>query len=410
MPEINSFKIDVSDLGASATSRQFSVGADVGAEFTLQVVNNSGAFYNWKTLEFSAGHTPEKNLRKKLTGKIFNGSILFPASSSATYNFILLAAPDTDTVVSDNIITGSKNVVNKSITQKGDSTVTLAAATANTASYGNASSLGTEEDPPAANVTSTGSPTTINNKTRVNNTWNLYNRKTSANGFGLRLTRQPVDTDWYFTTQDTVDGAVSSSTTVVLDDLTDIVVGMFITAVSSGSLSGTPTITNIDAATKTLKMSAAQTFADGITLTFQARGFTSIKKAIGLDAVFVSATAKSLALEKTVRAGATSASIAVTDTYGISGGSHVTVEGFNINTSGTNNINTVTQDFDGSDTDGVIVMDLSSTVATGQKLYFTGSTTRVTTQGALAIIRYPSSNRIINLNLDNFITPGTDGT
>ena len=210
MPEINSFKIDVSDLGASATSRQFSVGADVGAEFTLQVVNNSGAFYNWKTLEFSAGHTPEKNLRKKLTGKIFNGSILFPASSSATYNFILLAAPDTDTVVSDNIITGSKNVVNKSITQKGDSTVTLAAATANTASYGNASSLGTEEDPPAANVTSTGSPTTINNKTRVNNTWNLYNRKTAANGFGLRLTRQPVDTDWYFTTQDTVDGAVSS--------------------------------------------------------------------------------------------------------------------------------------------------------------------------------------------------------
>ena len=158
MPEINSFKIDVSDLGASATSRQFSVGADVGAEFTLQVVNNSGAFYNWKTLEFSAGHTPEKNLRKKLTGKIFNGSILFPASSSATYNFILLAAPDTDTVVSDNIITGSKNVVNKSITQKGDSTVTLAAATANTASYGNASSLVTEEDPPAANVTSIAPP------------------------------------------------------------------------------------------------------------------------------------------------------------------------------------------------------------------------------------------------------------
>ena len=407
MPEINSFKIDVSDLGASATSRQFSVGADVGAEFTLQVVNNSGAFYNWKTLEFSAGHTPEKNLRKKLTGKIFNGSILFPASSSATYNFILLAAPDTDTVVSDNIITGSKNVVNKSITQKGDSTVTLAAATANTASYGNASSLGTEEDPPAANVTSTGSPTTINNKTRVNNTWNLYNRKTAANGFGLRLTRQPVDTDWYFTTQDTVNGAVSSSTTVVLDDLTDIVVGMFITAVSSGSLSGTPTITNIDAATKTLTMSAAQTFADGITLTFQARGFRSIKKATGLDAAVPRVAAKTVALEKTVRASASSSSIPVTDTYGISGGSHVTVTGFNINTSGTNDINSVTEDFDGSDTDGVIVMDLSSSVFTGQVLRFSGSTTQVIVEWTLDIKKYPSSSRTIYLNLDNFITPGT---
>ena len=410
MPVIKLFELNTNDLTGKATNRRFSIQGQAGAEFILEVVNNSGAFYNWKTSTFSAGHTPESVLRKKLISNKYNGVISFPASTSATYNVVLIAPPDTDTFIGETISTGGRNVVNKSITQKGDTTVTFRAATANGSSYGDPTDPTAAEDPPAPDVTSTGSPVISSNKIPVSNTWNLYNKKSTGEGFGLRLTRDPIDTDWYFQTTNTVNGAVSSGKAITLDGLTDIAVGMYITGVSSGSLSGTPVITEIDTSTNRIAIDSAQTFADGITLTFQARGFTSIKKAIGLDAVFVSATAKSLALEKTVRAGATSASIAVTDTYGISGGSHVTVEGFNINTSGTNNINTVTQDFDGSDTDGVIVMDLSSTVATGQKLYFTGSTTRVTTQWALAIIRYPSSNRIINLNLDNFITPGTDGT
>ena len=42
MPEINSFIIDTSDLSANKTGRQFSIKADVGSEFIVQVVNDDG--------------------------------------------------------------------------------------------------------------------------------------------------------------------------------------------------------------------------------------------------------------------------------------------------------------------------------------------------------------------------------
>ncbi len=408
MPQINSFTIDTSDLGASKTTRQFSIKADVGSEFTIVAVNNSGAFYNWKTKTFSAGHTSNKNLNKKLTSTIYNDSIVFPASSSATYNIILLTPPDGDTVFGSTIRSGSDNVVNKSITQQGDVTVTFRAATASGANYGDPTDPTAAEDPPAPDVPSTGSNVS-STLTTISTDWNLYNKKSSGEGFGLRLIRQPIDTDWYFQTTNTVNGATSSSTTVVLDGLTNIVTGMSITAGSG--LSGTPKITNIDTTTKTITLDSAQTFADGVTLTFRARGWSLIKSATGLDVVNYASAARSTALSKTVRSGDTSASIQLSDTYGISGGSHVTVTGDGINTSGTNNINTVTQDFDGSDNDGVVVMDLSSTVVTGQTLRFFGSATHILVAWALSIQQYPDvTGLVINLNLDNFITPGTDGT
>ncbi len=408
MPRINSFIIDTSDLSNLKTTRQFSVKADVGSEFTIVVVNNSGAFYNWKTKTFSAGHTSEKNLNKKLTSTIYNDSIVFPASSSATYNVVLLAPPNSDTVFGETIQSGGNNVVNRSITQQGDVTVTFRAATASGANYGDPTDPTAAEDPPAPDVTSTGSNVS-STSTIISNEWNLYNKKSSGEGFGLRLIREPVDTDWYFQTTNTVDGATSSSTTVVLDGLTNIVTGMSITAGSG--LSGTPRITNINTTTKTITLDSAQTFADGVTLTFQARGWSLIKSSIGLDVVDYVSAARSTALSKTVRTGDTSASIQLSDTYGISGGSHVTVTGDGINTSGTNNINTVTQDFNGSGGNGAVVMDLSSTVVTGQTLRFSGSATHILVGWGLSIQQYPDvTGLVVNLNLDNFITPGTDGT
>ena len=406
MPEINSFIIDTSDLNANKTSRPFTVKAEPGSEFTVQVVNNSGAFYNWKTKSFNTGHIPQNNLVKKITSKSYTNNIVFPSSSSATYNVLVTTKPDGDTVFSNNITSGDKHVLNKSITQVGDVTLTFTAATANADSYGDPVDPTQAESPPAPNVSSTGSPA-LSGTTLINNTWDVYNKKDETNGFGLRLTREPIDTDWYFETTETVDGAVSGTNSVTVDDLTDLVVGMHVTGVSSGSLSGTPTITSINEATKTLTISSNQTFADGITLTFQARGWVYIKNAIGLSVTHSSAFAKASALSKTVRSGATSTNIELTDTYGVSGGSHVTVTGLGINTSGTNDINTVTQDFDGSDNDGVAVMDLSSTVVTGQTLHFIGSATRITINWNITIAKYPNANRTIKLNLDNFITPGT---
>ena len=72
----------------------------------------------------------------------------------------------------------------------------------------------------------------------------------------------------------------------------------------------------------------------------------------------------------------------------------------------TNNINTVVEDFDASGTDGTIAMDISQTLTAGTVLHFTGSATRIDIASTNAILTYPSENRTIYLNLDNFITPG----
>ena len=69
-------------------------------------------------------------------------------------------------------------------------------------------------------------------------------------------------------TTQTVNGAITLSKNVVLDSVDGLFVGQTIYAVSSGSLSGNPTITTINENTKTITISSDQTFADGITITF----------------------------------------------------------------------------------------------------------------------------------------------
>ena len=76
----------------------------------------------------------------------------------------------------------------------------------------------------------------------------------------------------YFETLETqtVNGAVSGGRVIVLDSVDNIVESMKISAVSSGSLSGSPVVLKVDAIKKTIILSITQTFADGITLTFKA--------------------------------------------------------------------------------------------------------------------------------------------
>ena len=80
-------------------------------------------------------------------------------------------------------------------------------------------------------------------------------------------------------TQQTVDGAITSSNRVVLDSVDGLFVGQTIYTVGSGSLSGNPTITSINKISKAITLSSTQTFADGITLSFA----NSTVSGIGID-------------------------------------------------------------------------------------------------------------------------------
>ena len=388
--KINSVVIDTTDMSAQQNVREITVDGDLNAEFTINILDSSGKFYDFETTTFSVGNTKNKNLKVKLQGSSFSSNIFFPAASGGdTYRVIVMANPVNTQFEGFT----NKNVFNTTISQVANSTLTFTAATA-TSNY-----------QAFATTTTSGSITTANNE-NVAISMELKNTASDGAGFGLRVIRNPIDTDWYFQTTETVDGAITSSTEVVVDDLTDIGIGTTITAVSSGSLSGTPIITAIDINTKTLTLSSAQTFADGITLTLKAFGSDAINTAIGCNIIIQNLTASSAVLEKTVRTTASGTTVNLNGTYGIAGGDHVSVTGPFIDYA--DGENTVTSISAASSTAGSIVMATSQTVKAGTKIKFTGSTETVTVVGGLIVKRYPSSNRTINLFLDNFITVGTE--
>ena len=423
MANITSFTIDNKDLIAAASVRSFTITGDIGAEFTLQVfatpvdVNTAHKFYNFKTRVFG-GCVSENKLTVKMKSNSFSGSIAFPANSNGdTYSFLLLPAVDKGTNI--NFGNGLQNQFESKITQVANSLVTFTPITTATSNY---KSMPTS-------VTSTTSPISTNVITKEIN-WDVENIDDGAGGFGLRLIRQPIDTDWYFTpttTTYTVEEAVATSDVnegfkIIVDDLTDLCTGMHITAVSSGSLSGTPIITAIDRNTKIsenggqLTVSLAQTLANGVELTFQARGSSTISKATGAvvdfsnwNANITSATTGQLT--KIVRTTATGTTVELDGTRGISGGDFVTIRGLNIVNADTNLIltnRTSGGDAESSSSSGEIIVDVAQTVKAGTKIYFDGCTLKVTLKNVLKIGKHPSSNRIIYLNLDNFITPGVN--
>ena len=389
---ISSINIDLSDMSANASSRQLKVIGDTNSEFNLQVFNNSGSFYNFTTQAFASGFTPKNNLKIKLQGGVHTSTILFPATSGATYTIFLYTIPDSsDTEFSSATGSGGKTVFKKTITQVNNATITLAPTNGGSAMKTMPSTTSTGSSIQGLNV-----PISIN--------WDIENVETDANGFGLRLTRQPTDTDWYFQTTETADGAVaSSSNQLVVDDLTDLAVGMELTYITGTTAPGAATtITAIDNATKTLTLSRNQAITDGHTMTFRATGSNIIQRAIGARFDFSGFTATSASLFKTVRSTSSSNDITLNGTYGIAGGGHVTISGVNIVNTSTNTVQSVSA----SSSAGGVTMQVAQVVKAGSRVYFTGSTQKITINGTVLVEQYPSSNRTINLNLDNFITAG----
>ena len=204
MANITSFTIDNKDLIAAASVRSFTITGDIGAEFTLQVfatpvdVNTAHKFYNFKTRVFG-GCVSENKLTVKMKSNSFSGSIAFPANSNGdTYSFLLLPAVDKGTNI--NFGNGLQNQFESKITQIANSTMTFTPITTATSSY---------ESMPTS-VTSVASRSSTNTIEKEIN-WDVENKDNDANGFGLRLIRQPIDTDWYIEITDTVNNRLDNT-------------------------------------------------------------------------------------------------------------------------------------------------------------------------------------------------------
>ena len=400
---IYNLDIDTSTLSASGETRSLNIRSDIGASYDVMIVRSDSNFYNFKNQTFQASFNNNTIIKvKSAQSNNRSTTIKFPTTTSVTYNAILI--PKNGTTLFNN-----KALFNKSISTAADSTLTFAVGTTNAANY--------STTPASANVTSDGSSTLSSSGKRVSCAYTVNNASTDAGGFGLRFdVPSTIDKDnhWYFETTETVDGATSSSTTVVVDDVTDLFVGMEMkyktgtTAAAAGT-----TITAIDTATKTLTLSVANSLSDGATMTFRLYGLRAISSALnckiqGRTATLTPLTAGrvSTRVRGTV---SSSTTITCTTTKGISGGSVLTFSGSGVDNSSTNNVNVVTPDPDGSDTDGQFTCDVAQTLSEGTVIRFdsTSISTSLSILVELEVFKYPSANRTIYLDLDKFITPGT---
>ena len=202
---------------------------------------------------------------------------------------------------------------------------------------------------------------------------------------------------------------VTASRTVVVDDVTDIIVGMSIHEASGTNfhLTGTPRVASIDTINKTLALSTSQAFADGITLYFRAYGLKTIKAAIGLELSFSGVDITPTTLTTTVRATVSaSTSVTLNATNGIGGGNFISYKGLGVSNASANAITSVTPDPDGTDGDGVMVVQLAQTLAKDAVLTFIDIYKIINFAGSISIKKYPTANRTIYLDLDKIITPG----
>ena len=403
MKNINNFNIDLSDLAAVSAVRQFTITGDKDAEFMLQVFNSSQQFYDFKSKSFSATHTSTSSLKIKMSVGSYSNSINFPANGSGdTYTVLLIASLDKDTEL---FFSRSKYSYSATVTQLANSTLTFAPVTANSSSYKTFPS----------SVTSTATPILTSGIIKQLD-WDVVNTDSDANGFGLRLIRQPINTDWEFQTTEAISsnpaGDAVSNNTVIVADLTDIGTGMeLVYHKGTTAPSATTIITAINKSTKTITFSTSTAFEDGETMTLIAKGSSVIKKAIGADIDFSNwnadiTSATSAELSKTVRGTSSSTTVTTNGTYGISGGGFVTISGVNFKNTSTNTVQTV----DPSSSAGHVVMQVAQDIKVGSKMYFTGSTQTISIVNSFTIKSHPSSNKTIKLNLDNFITPGVSGS
>jgi hypothetical protein len=167
-----------------------------------------------------------------------------------------------------------------------------------------------------------------------------------------------------------------------------------------------------------LTLSTAQNFNNDITLTFQARGGSVIKKAIGIDLDFsnwnsnVNTVTLPTPFTKTIRATGSDEDIALSDTYGITGGGLVTIKGLNVVNTSANTIQSVTADVVGSSGEITVQVAQTTALAVGTVIRLSGSgigkgsRETLDIDNEITINSHPSSNREIFLNLDNFIEPG----
>ena len=408
---IKKVTVNQSNMLNTGESREIAVYGDVGAEFNINIIKINGSskesYYNFKTSTFTDAFVSANNLQVKLANNRFSTVIFFPADNNGEVYSIKTIAKEQTTKFTNGNFVDTKN-----ITQVGQSTIAF--------QVPDSSNIDSSLDSIPLPISSTGS-TALSSDVVVPVSFIFKNKQTDANGFGLRLPGLPLSNEfiipdnlWYSQQVLVVNGA-QEGTEITFDAVGNIVPGMELKDI----LDGENKIYVTSVSSTVVGLSASVTVANDAQLTFKAYGPSLIKSIFGQDVEFSGFVARGTPIKKEVRTTTTfplttgNVTLPLTGTYGVGGGGHVRLEGFNINNSGNNNlITTVTA----SSTAGSVVIayagggdDITKVniVPVGTKLNVIGSYIDITITGNVKIKKYPDTSAKIVLDTEQIITAGT---
>ena len=382
MKQITNFIIDSSDLLATTSSRDLTILGSPGSKFVLYISNENPQYYNFITNTFAS-------VESKFVGEIpSNGryikKITFPTvTDDDKYDFQLIANPHNDVELSEGFSTNPV-YYRKSIEQKTDSILTLAVATTTSGDFQTMPTSVTLTKPPLS---------TDENLFSISWTIKAIDAIT---GGALETTRQPLDTDFKFTTIHESIGSGSSDTIIYLDSVENLIIGMSLTIIESGSVSGSPTISSIDKLAKSITVTVAQSWATAKDITFKGGGTADISKALNTTISFSDFSVVLTPFTATVTPAVTGTDIVCSTTLGIRVGATYTGIGVKNETTqyvtgtgyGSNSFSTTS----------------TQTLKNNTILTFEGCAQEAVIKAKVKVTKMPKDDVILTLDLDSILT------
>ena len=427
MKLINNISIEAQPMSSSAVTRQFTVEGDVGAIFSLTVINEDGHFYNFSeeldkegalvtAVAFAAAGA---RLASKTIGKdgVYAGEITFPAiTDDDVYSIVLTADSYSDTVLNPDLSNNNVYVL-PLIYKYLDTTITFSLSSA-----GSASSYNTLP----SNVTTTGISSSVSNLNTSKNVIISWPVTLSESQFVIA--KQPQAIDFQFTTTSTSKTAGSSTKTIEVASLKGLSVGMGVagTGVASGSVitsitpgyfdsskssdlkdfyvvpkviltdeNGIESISDDEGGTITIDKSS--TYDAGITVTFTGKGNTG---ASNFNNTIFNVENILLTIDPVVTttdaAVSSSTTIPLASTNGIKAADTVLMTGIGV-TAASPHVDAISAGVN-------ITASSAQTLENGQTMTFTGSSRSATITATITILKFGKDDITLTLALDNILT------
>jgi len=424
MKEIKGLTINKTSLPSTSGTLQYFVVGDSMAVFSLQVSESSaGKFYNFKTNAFTSEFTSENTLRNVSLNGAIRGDIIIPANSAgSTYKFFVFAYPEFDSKISDNI--SSNDILHtQEVTQEADVTVRFSTSSEQVVGD-NLEGVGTFKGDTTGSSNSSSNTEvafaqdiTDADSLVLGYKWVLPSATNFSNSVASSL--QPIDSDFFTKVATQTDGAGTNSASMIVDSVDNLVVDMsLVSIVSSSDLeqSGSlgvltyPTITAIDAVTKTVTLSDTPSWADDKAVVFRAYGSDLIQQSTGglfefnLTVVPTAADGGRIKNFGQIRVnGAVSAStsIAIDGIGGVSVGSKII--GAGVKSSSNANLITAVH---ASGTP--ITVTTAQTLTDNTLLYVHGSTNGAVVEGTFIIKVFPSASTDVHYDIDRAFVLATN--